>query len=389
MLKKMGVESKFSMTATLGIVALLVAGICVMLILKFVKDDWDSMNSESQMKKIQIVEMRSQIGYGGSIHSNFVNYTFSGKEKDLEAFLNEINKMVIIMESYRVVGSLTEAEKVSLKAMTNSLEKYRNEAYRAQQLWEKEGMTGSEREGFSIRNNTRLVNITSLLRDLDRSGLKQPSAFKNRVGQLMAFMGGIFLALILMVAVFGFKIMRSIVKPLGDSVQKLNKVASGNLIDRVEMSSRDEITQMANSVNQAVNRMCSMMSPLDHKSGVPSNIPETLGWISQQVNGYSHRTSDPHFQMMDMEEEESEEAEESDASQEESTASSKSSKGSSPFQEVANEVKKLANDTIQATDDISKEIEEIHQNTKGTIRAITQVTSVIGKVNHRYSKIQQ
>ncbi len=386
MLKKMGVESKFSMTATLGIVALLVAAVCVMLSLKFVKDDWTSTSRESQMKKIQLVEMRSQIGYGGSIHSTFDNYTFSGKEKDLDDFLNGINAMVIAMESYRVVSSLTDVEKISLKAMTDSLEKYRNEAYRAQQLWEKDEMTKSERESFTIRNNTRLVNITSLLSDLDRVGLTQPTNFNNRVDQLMAFMGGIFLALILMVAVFGFKIMRSIVKPLGDSVQKLNKVASGNLIDRVEMSSREEISRMANSVNQAVNRMSSMMSPLDHNAGVPSNIPETLGWISQQANGYSHRTSDPHFPPMDLGEEEAEEA---DASQEGSTASSQINKDSSHFHEVADDVKKLANDTIQATDDISKEIEAIHQSTKGAIRAITQVTSVIGKVNHKYSKVHQ
>ncbi|MBN4054348.1 methyl-accepting chemotaxis protein [Nitrospira defluvii] len=384
MLKKMGIESKFSLTASLGIVALLIAGSCVMLSFMFVKNEWAGMSQGFQIKKTHLLDMRNQIGHKGSIHNSFANYIVSGKKKDLDGFLEGIDEMVIGMESYRTISSLTQVETFSLKEIMDLLGKYRNEAYRAQQLWGNRNMTRRERQSFTISNTTRLANINSLLSEMDRAVLTHPTHFINRIDQLMAVLGGIFIALVLIVAVFGFRIMRSIVKPLGNSVQELSKVASGNLIERVEASSREEIGRMAESVNQAVSRMYSIMSPLDYNAGVPSNIPETMDWVSRQINTPSAETSATHSKIHTAEEGE---AEEIDATQQASSDVSKTSKKNSHFQEVANEVKSLANDTIQATDDICREIEAIQKSTKGAIRAITQVTSVMGKVNQKYSQV--
>ena len=400
MLKKISVESKFSLTATLGIVALLIAGFCVMLSFVFVQKEWSKYSDGFQAKKNGLIDIRTQIGYGGPIQNNFNSYLVSGNVNDLERFSGGIDEMVLGMGSYRAIDSLTQVEEFSLKGLMALLGKYRGEAYRAQQLLDTRGMTREARELFVTRNNTRLADISALLSELERVVFTPPAHFTQRINQLMTFIGGVFIALVLLVAVFGFRIMHSIVKPLGNSVQELNKVAAGNLIERVESSSRNEISRMAESVNQAVHRMCSITSPLDYNSGVPSNIPETMDWISHRVNGSPAETSahysqsQAHYSQSQMVSEEAEEgkskgkAEGIEVPQHEPTAFSQTSNGSH-FQEVANEVKKLANDTIQATEDIAKEIEAFQKSTRGAIKSVTQITSVMGKVNQKYVQARQ
>ncbi|HOT75140.1 MAG TPA: methyl-accepting chemotaxis protein [Candidatus Wallbacteria bacterium] len=51
------------------------------------------------------------------------------------------------------------------------------------------------------------------------------------------------------------------------------------------------------------------------------------------------------------------------------------------FAVVANEVKELAKETAKATEDISRKIEAIQQDTKNSVEAIGQITSIINQIN--------
>ena len=51
------------------------------------------------------------------------------------------------------------------------------------------------------------------------------------------------------------------------------------------------------------------------------------------------------------------------------------------FAVVANEVKELAKQTADATEDIGRKIEAIQNDTKGAVTAITQISKVIGRIN--------
>jgi methyl-accepting chemotaxis protein len=57
------------------------------------------------------------------------------------------------------------------------------------------------------------------------------------------------------------------------------------------------------------------------------------------------------------------------------------------FAVVANEVKELAKETADATDDIGQKIEAIQNDTRGAIEAIDQISSVINEINHISSLI--
>ncbi|WGV26905.1 methyl-accepting chemotaxis protein [Halotia branconii] len=57
------------------------------------------------------------------------------------------------------------------------------------------------------------------------------------------------------------------------------------------------------------------------------------------------------------------------------------------FAVVANEVKELAKQTANATEDISQRIEAIQTDTKGAVQAITEITSIINQINDLQSTI--
>ncbi len=57
------------------------------------------------------------------------------------------------------------------------------------------------------------------------------------------------------------------------------------------------------------------------------------------------------------------------------------------FAVVANEVKELAKQTANATEDISQRIEAIQSDTRGAVQAITQITDIINQINDLQSTI--
>jgi methyl-accepting chemotaxis protein len=57
------------------------------------------------------------------------------------------------------------------------------------------------------------------------------------------------------------------------------------------------------------------------------------------------------------------------------------------FAVVANEVKELAQETAKATEDISKRVEAIQNDTQGAVRAISEISSIIGLINDSQSTI--
>ena len=57
------------------------------------------------------------------------------------------------------------------------------------------------------------------------------------------------------------------------------------------------------------------------------------------------------------------------------------------FAVVANEVKELAQETAKATEDIAKRVEAIQADTEGAVRAIGEISSIIGRINDSQSTI--
>ena len=387
MLKNVSVKSRFSLTVSLGIAALVIVGICAMLSFVLLKQGWTSLDKTLQAKQGHLTDMRAQMGYGGGIHS-FKSYLLSGQKGDLDDFRDKPDDMAVSMASYRVVSSLTPVEESSLRMLRELMDKYQRASYRAEQLWD-EGIM--RRRGLQTALNMvgapRMDDLAPLFSELDQEVLTQSGEFSGRINQVMVFMAGLLLASLVLVTVFGLMMVRSTVGPLEQTVQTLKSSASGNLMERVEASSKDEVGRMTDGLNRAVYRMYSMMAPFKGDTiSVSGDRPETLGWGHQQMNpGAETSASQAHSPSAAIAEEVSAgTAEAYGPLLSEISEVSVSDRGGAGFAAMADEVKALAKETVRATEDIGREIENIQSSTKGAIQSITHITGVINKVRQKY-----
>ena len=82
---------------------------------------------------------------------------------------------------------------------------------------------------------------------------------------------------IIIALIFNFLVINSIVIPIGKIVEIINKIASGNISDKVDVSSKDEVGQMASALNGFIDKL--------------KNITENIIDSSKEINSSSEQIS--------------------------------------------------------------------------------------------------
>ncbi len=111
---------------------------------------------------------------------------------------------------------------------------------------------------------------------------------KTQTTWIIVVTGAIALVLAL---VLGFFISRSITRPLRRTVDLLNGVAGGDLTNRLETHSRDEVGQMGVALNEALDRMTETIGGIDRGATTLSAASEELSSVSRQMSSASEETA--------------------------------------------------------------------------------------------------
>jgi methyl-accepting chemotaxis protein len=254
----------------------------------------------------------------------------------------------------------------------------------------------------------------------------------------------ILVALALVVGI-GLALTTSITRPIALVEAALGKVAEGDFSERVEVDSQDELGRMAQALNQAMEKINSAMGCIGRHSEFLSSSSTELSAVSRQMTSSAEQTASQstvvsgaatevtaNLQSVATATEEmtssireiasnvtdasrfatsavktAENASKTvaklgDASNEvgqiikvitsiaqqtnllalnatiEAARAGEAGKG---FAVVANEVKELAKETGQATEDITRKIETIQSDTRGAVNAIAEISAVISQIN--------
>jgi methyl-accepting chemotaxis protein len=263
--------------------------------------------------------------------------------------------------------------------------------------------------------------------------------------------GGTVAGGVLLIAIFGFAVGRSIIRPLTGAVEALRRVARRDYTVDVEVRSRDEIGQMSEALNNAVSDIRSAIRTIADGARSLSSASERLtaissdvGSSSEQTSGQADTVSDSSILVTERVREAAQGAEQMTAAireisgntttvaqiaqsavstaQETTTAMSKLSASTDEignviklitsiaeqtnllalnatieaaragesgkgFAVVASEVKDLAQSTARATEDIGHRIQTIQADTGGAIEAIGKIAGVIDDINQYQSTI--
>jgi methyl-accepting chemotaxis protein len=286
----------------------------------------------------------------------------------------------------------------------------------------------------------------NLLIDLEESMNQVESAAARNIANGFLTVMGLLLALaIVLASVVAWWITRSITRPLADAERAMAAVAAGDLTQRLDARSNNELGRMAGSVNSALARMGEAMAGVAGSTGRLSSTSQRIGSLSHAIAGGAAESSNQADVVASAASEVSRNIQTVAAGSEEmgvsireiahnaqeaasiagravtaveATTATVSRLGESSrmigdvvrvitsiaeqtnllalnatieaaragdtgkgFAVVAGEVKDLAQETARATEDISRRVDAIQADTTSAVAAIADVTQVITQIN--------
>ncbi len=281
-------------------------------------------------------------------------------------------------------------------------------------------------------------------RETNLMGERKKDAEKTSANTMLTVIAGTIIT-VLFAIILSFIITRGITKPLRQTMGVLEAVADRDLTKQIDLDRKDEVGQMGDNLNKAVDRMGGAIQAISENAHVLTGSSSEMLQVSQQMAGNAEETSTQANVVSAASEQVTNNVQTVATGAEEMSASIKeiarnateatavadkavvvaektniviSKLGESSaqigqvikviisiaeqtnllalnatieaarageagkgFAVVASEVKELAKETSKATEDIGKKIQAIQKDTDSSVKAIQEISDIIGQIS--------
>jgi methyl-accepting chemotaxis protein len=296
------------------------------------------------------------------------------------------------------------------------------------------------------------LRVINVFIDLEESmNRKETAAARDTAGTFIVLMTGLLLAAIGIAALVAWRTTRGITRPLAEAGKVMAAVAGGDLTQRLEVSSHDEVGRMSASMNGALDAVGAVLARLAAGSATLGAASDRIGNLSAQLSDGAQRSSAQADTVAASAGEVSRSVQTVAAGSQEMGASireiaqnadqaatvagqavtvtrtttetvsrlgassqkigdvikvitsiaeqtnllalnatiesARAGEAGKGFAVVAGEVKDLAQETARATEDISRRVQAIQADTAGAVSAIQEVSRIIGQINEYQTTI--
>ncbi|MFD0680860.1 MULTISPECIES: methyl-accepting chemotaxis protein [unclassified Paenibacillus] len=215
--------------------------------------------------------------------------TMSDRDKfqtDIQTYMKEIQEQIEVYRSTK----LTQPEKDQLKNFDTVFTAYLKTLETAMKLADKEDKTdyikfqGSEltAAGSKVRESlSKLIDINVKLAE----GTNTQSAEAYASARMMTII--MVIAAFLISILMGYGIAQSIARPLSRIVGLVAKVAHGDLQEKANIDTKDEVGQLAASINQMINSLRNLIGGVIQSSQSVAAASEQISASTQEIAGSS------------------------------------------------------------------------------------------------------
>ena len=348
-------KSKF---ITLLVVVFLFAAIILLLNLQAIRpiaQGWERVQKQIGQRQVLLINMKSQIGYGGMIH-NFKNYVLRGTAKYYDKLDNNYQQLDESIKAYQVLSDGSEVEDVALQAIRDVAERYRKAADIVKSSYE-EGLSPAAIDGIvKIDDSPALKAFDSLLGYFQELGMANRVSLGNKIKQsvIVSVVGTLigFLIIAFIIIMLSRSILRS-VSSLHTHI--VNAEMNNDLKVRNDATGKDEIAQAAQAFNRMLDKFRSIIADLSTSThqlmssvdSVNEATEKTVSGVERQ-QGETQQAASAINQMSATVEEVARYA--ADASAAARNADEQSATGSAVVNSTIQVIGALANEVRQAAD---------------------------------------
>ncbi|MCK4739572.1 MAG: methyl-accepting chemotaxis protein [Deltaproteobacteria bacterium] len=276
------IGKKLGLFVGLGIAALILVGGFAINQNSGIKHDWEEYQSKVAARAIYLSELKSLFGYGGAIH-NFKNFVLRFTDKHAKKAEKKLNEVVLDLDKYSAIEGITSLEDQSLRAIRKTALEYRSAIGVAKKLIA-EGKTVREVDSaIKISDGEALSAFAELQNEYDRLTALQTNAFNSAMNRFNVMVGVSILVALILLTILGSFIGRAITTPVNALAGAMDKMAKGDLTQRVHVSSTDEVGDMSTTFNTMCENLTQMITKVKETSQHLASSSEEISAATEQL----------------------------------------------------------------------------------------------------------
>ncbi|QXM07164.1 methyl-accepting chemotaxis protein [Crassaminicella indica] len=248
-------------------------------------------NINENIKKIEAIDQRSiMITQMGSIFREkdvqIGEFIFYGQDRYINEYENTRRDFTILLDEIKPIMNTKELKDLYDNIVINNKKVHaivQQEIVQAVKLKNNEKLIAAKRKTSTIRKNTvGFLNKMKEIIEQDRQvAIKQAHEDMERTVKILLITC---ICIVLFSVIIMFMISRSIRDNLKSVIQISNKAAQGDLtVESIDYEGKDEIGQLASSINQMVNNLRGMLNEIVYVSGEVNAQANTFMNISKEV----------------------------------------------------------------------------------------------------------